>query len=73
MQAFINHLQQHVSLCATDIETIKDCVYTEQLPAKSTILEAGQISKRLGFILDGVVRWLFRSDHATIIGQTVPL
>ncbi len=56
MQAFINHLQQHVSLSATDIEVIKDCVYTEQLPAKSTILEAGQISKRLGFILDGVVR-----------------
>ncbi len=56
MEAFINYLQQHVKLSESDRQTISECMYIEQIPAKTSILEAGQISKRMGFILEGVVR-----------------
>jgi len=56
MQAFIDHLQQFVSLTDKEIETITANIYIEEIPAKSYVLEAGQVSRRLGFILKGVAR-----------------
>jgi len=63
MEAFFNHLLQFETLSKHEIELIKANVYCKNIAAKTNILEPGQISKRLGFVLSGVIRIFYYDDN----------
>ena len=63
MQKFINYIQQFSLLTDNEIEIISKNVCIEKIPAKSFILEAGQICQRIGFLLDGVIRSYYYDTH----------
>lgn len=67
MQRFFEKLNRVYTLSQSEEKLIKEQLYIEELAPKQYILKAGEISRRIGFILDGVMRIFFYDQEGNEI------
>lgn len=67
MQKFFEILNKAYPLSIQDKKLIEENIYIEEFTPKQFILRAEEISKRIGFIIDGLIRIYFYDNDGNEI------
>ena len=71
MENLINYIKSKITLTQNDIDLIKNHFITEEVPAQTNLLEAGNVERYIYFLDSGIVKGYQNIDGKIVIQQLV--
>ena len=71
MQNLINYIQARITLTQNEIDLIKKHLVTEEIPAQTNLLKAGNIERYIYFLDTGIVKGYQNIDGKIVVQHLV--